>query len=127
MPARILVVNTSEDTTEALREVLTDAGYEVTSTYVRDLRRDDVQLESVISQRPDAVIYDLAPPYDENWSYFRDVFSHHALARGVPVVLTTTNARAVASFAGPDVLELLLKPYDLQRLLDRVSKALGGQ
>ena len=124
---RVLIVNTSEDTVEALRDALTDEGYEVAAAYARDLRFGKVQLESVIAERPDAIIYDLAPPYDENWSYFRDVFSRHPLARGIPVIVTTTNARAASGYAGPDVLELMLKPYDLEHLLSRVKKALARE
>lgn len=125
MPARILVVNTSEDTIEALKEVLMDEGYEVATTYVRDLRLGKVPLESVVSTSPGAIVYDVAPPYEDNWSYYRDVFSRDPLVRGVPVILTTTNAKAASAFAGSDVLELLLKPYDLARLLENVRRALA--
>jgi len=127
MPARILVVNTSEDTTEALREVLTEDGHEVATAYVRDLRLDRVNLESVISRPPDAIIFDLAPPYEDNWAYFRDVFRKHPLVQGVPVIITTTNVRAASEFAGTDVIEMLLKPYDLDRLLTKVHKVLTRQ
>jgi DNA-binding response OmpR family regulator len=42
----------------------------------------------------------------------------------VPVVLTTTNRKGAEALTGPGVLELLLKPYDIGQLLERLRAAL---
>lgn len=124
-PKHVLVLNTSEDTIEALRACLEFEGYQVTTAVIRDLRNRDAAIRELFQRsNPDVVIFDVAPPYEPNWRFFQEL-SRMPEVKGRPVILTSTNVRATQQFtgAGPDVLELLLKPFDLGQLVLLVGVA----
>jgi DNA-binding response OmpR family regulator len=123
---RILILNTAVDTVEALEALLGDEGYQVIAKYVRDLRQGEDDGEKMLEEaKPNVVIFDVAPPIEENWKAFMR-FRPFAKTRGIPIVLTTTVEKEVRKYAGDhEIIELLLKPFDLQLLLDVVAVAVG--
>src|SRR4051812_20415724 len=92
---KILVANTSDDTVSSLTEILEGEGYTVDAVSVRHMRLGEVSIEHAMRHDPDLVIFDLAPPYDDNVAYYQKTFRPHSLVRGKPIVLTTTNEIAV--------------------------------
>ncbi len=123
--ARILVANGNDDILAALEDVLGTAGYEVRTAHVRELRRGDRDLHALFREfRPQVAIVDIGPPYDENWGFAKTLVADPVTGR-IPFLWTTTNAHALTEFAGVLVDELLLKPYDLDHLLEKVRKALA--
>ncbi len=123
--ARILVANGNDDILSALEDALGSAGYEVRTAHVRALRIGDVDLHALFREfRPQVAIVDIGPPYDENWGFAKTLVADPVCA-GVPFLWTTTNAHALTEFTGVLVDELLLKPYDLDHLLEKVRKALA--
>jgi DNA-binding response OmpR family regulator len=74
----------------------------------------------------DVIVFDIALPYQANWQLFRDLQARELA--GVPVVLTTTNERALDALLGedrPQVIEIWGKPYDTERLRSRVHAVLN--
>jgi hypothetical protein len=66
-------------------------------------------IQFVEEHKPDVIVYDVAPPYDTNWTFL-------------------PNKRALEELIGPnDVVELLCKPYDLQQIVDACNAALEKQ
>ena len=126
-PKCVCVFNTTPDIVELLRIVLEQAGYVVVSAYTYDLRDSKVDVDLLVRQhQPDLVIYDIAPPYDENWRLFLHFRNMPAL-KGLKFLVTTTNIKRVREASGTDqeLFEIVGKPYDLGLIIDAVKKAIG--
>jgi len=124
---KILVINSNEDTVEMLRIKLERSGFETLSAHVSDVKRGRVDLQAYLRRhQPAAIVYDIAPPYAQNWTFFKLLRSTDVM-RSVPLVLTSTNKDEVEAIAGTPVLEVIGKPYDLDAITDAVHRALGGE
>jgi DNA-binding response OmpR family regulator len=122
---RILVANGNDDILAALDEALSHAGYEVKTLHVRALRLGEIDFPVLFREfRPAAAIVDIGPPYDVNWAFAQQLVKHVDSSR-VPFLWTTTNARALTELTGARVEELLLKPYDLDHLLEKVQRVIS--
>jgi|tagenome__1003787_1003787.scaffolds.fasta_scaffold19124690_2 DNA-binding response OmpR family regulator len=121
----VAIFNTSEDTTDMLRHLFEHEGFVVVTAFTHDIRDGHVDLEALMRQyRPDVIVYDIAIPYEPNWRLFESIKASPA-CQAVPFVLTTTNEAQVRKIAGDaPLLELVGKPYDLDRLLDKVKAAI---
>ena len=126
-PPVVAIFNTSPDTVEMLRIVLEQAGFVVFGAYSYDMRDGKIDVTDMVKQHePDAIIYDVAPPYDRNWRLFQHLCTMPGL-RGMKFLITTTNAKHVREVAGADteVFEIVGKPYDLELVVDAVKKITG--
>lgn len=132
MPAHVTqtvaVFNSSEDTVEMLKVLLSERGYRAVSGRADDVKSGELDFIAFLkTHKPDAIIWDIAPPYDRNWKFFQLLRSSNGLGNS-PVVLTTTHKQHLDSLAGQDTgaIEIIGKPYDLQMIADAVSRALEG-
>jgi DNA-binding response OmpR family regulator len=125
-PIVVAVFNTSPDTVDLLRIVLEDAGFVVVSAFTYDIRDGEVDLEAFCRQyAPRIVVYDISLPYDANWRLFLRLRTTPAL-HGVQFVITTTHAAHVQKLAGDqEIFEIVGKPYDLGRIVDKVRELSG--
>ena len=121
----VYVVNTNLDTLELLEVFFGQNGFGMAGCLSSALRRGEVDLDSECQRhRPVALVYDVGPPYEREWQ-----FLHQVLQSGVcniPVIVTTTNEERLRRIAGPaePLLELFTKPYDMQLLLEAVTRAM---
>ncbi|MBF5042459.1 hypothetical protein FGE12_08605 [Aggregicoccus sp. 17bor-14] len=123
LPA-VLIVNASEDALALMGQLLEGEGFRTWGVRAWELQHGRVKPRALLQLvRPEVVVYDISVPFDVSWAYYA---SFRALPemRGVPVVLTTTNRKGAEALTGPGVLELLLKPYDIAQLVERVRRAL---
>ena len=78
----------------------------------------------------DALVWDIAPPYDRNWNFFKLLRTSHLLAHCV-IVLTATNKAQLESLCGDDTdtgaIELVGKPYDIQAIVEAVTWGLQAR
>src|SRR6266403_4577217 len=121
----IAVFNSSEDTFELLRTALEAEGFQTVVGHIPDVKKGELDLVEFINHHtPEVILYDISPPYDANWRFLRLVRSSEPLKRR-QFVITTTNKPALESLVGEnEALEIIGKPYDLQRVVDAVRAAL---
>ena len=122
---KVAVINSSEDTVEMLRTLLEHQGWETVQGHVDEIKRGRTDfLEYLETHDPQILIWDVSPPYDQNWAFLRLVRSSHAMD-GRVVVVTTTNKLALERFVGPtDAIEIFTKPYDVDVLIDTITRTL---
>ncbi len=123
----LLVVNNSVETMALLREVFEAEGWLVVTGQVDDVKRGRLDLVELVERhRPQVLLWDLAPPYRENWTFLRLARSTEAV-RPLHLVVTTTNKRALEELVGPtESLELIGKPVDHEVILEAATRGLPG-
>ena len=124
--AKVAILNSSEDTVEMLRIQLENAGMVTVGGHVPDIKRGKLDFQDFVGRhRPDVIVWDIGPPYEENWTFFNLVRTTDA-AREVRFVLTTTNRDRLLKVCGDcDPVEIVGKPYDLDQVTKAVQDALG--
>ena len=125
--AIVAILDTDEDTVALLRTLLARQGIGAVTAYVHDIKAGEIDfVEFLHLHRPDAVIYDLAPPLEQNWRFMQLVRSATPL-QNMPFVLTTTTSKAaLEKILGPrDVYPLLSRPYDFNVVVQVVRSAIA--
>ena len=122
----VALFNASDDTIDMVQSLLTASGGEQTLIWCHfaDLKKGIVDFGKYMDRHnPEVVIFDLSPPYDENWHFFKTMRDAETM-KGRGMVLTTTNKNRLDEVLGEDshALEVVGKPKDLQ-LIDRAIKA----
>jgi DNA-binding response OmpR family regulator len=122
----VALFNASDDTIDMVQKLLTDSGSDQTLIWCHfaDLKKGIVNFGKYMDRHnPEVVIFDLSPPYDENWKYFKTM-RDAATMKGRGVVLTTTNKNRLDEVLGEDsrALEVVGRSKDLQQI-DAAIKA----
>ena len=127
-PRIVAIFNTNPEVLDLVREALQGAGYATVVAHIDDLKRGRIDMIQFVEEhQPDAVVYDVAPPYDTNWTFLR-LMRNSKVMQSRAFVVTTTNKKALDDLIGPsDTVELLCKPYDLEQIVQAVNTALEKQ
>jgi DNA-binding response OmpR family regulator len=122
----VAVINTSEEIAQALEWALQDEGWTTARAFTLDFKAGRQDLAAFLRQHdPRAIVWDIAIPYEENWAFCQQA-QQLPETQGLPFVLTATNQAALEGLVGPtNTLEIIGKPFDLQRMIDAVRRALG--
>lgn len=123
--ATIAIFNTSEDTVEALRLAFEHQGHETVSAHIDEIKRGQVDfVEFIKTHDPKAVVYDIAPPYDHNFTFLK-LLRDTGVMQGRPVVITTTHKANLERMVGPtEAIEIIGKPYDLEQVVRTATRKL---
>ena len=80
---------------------------------------------TVTEHQPAVIVYDVSIPYEQNWRLFEH-FRDSPACRGVVFVVTTTNVQQLRKVAGPgpELHEIIGKPYDLDAVVSSVRGCL---
>lgn len=119
---RILVVEDDDDTREAIRDVLEAEGYHVTG--LSNGRDALAWLEG--ASEPDVIILDLMMPTLNGWQFLNEQRQRDTIAK-VPVLVLTADGRVSRQPASVDAAALLLKPVNLDDLLETVQRIVDGR
>jgi CheY-like chemotaxis protein len=119
----ILAINHSTDLVDLLRDLLTDEGYRV--TIQSHLERDLAQFNHL---SPDLIMIDyMWATTDENWSLLQLLRLNPPTA-STPIVLCTgaiKEAMELAEHLREMRVDVVLKPFDIERLLKVIAAALA--
>jgi DNA-binding response OmpR family regulator len=123
----VALFNASDDTVEMVRRMLGVSGFNcLVGCHFSDLRNGVIDFARYMAdRRPDVVIFDISPPYKENWDFFKTLRDSQAM-EGLGLVLTTTNKNRLDETVGRDseAFEIVGKPYDLGQITDAIHAAL---
>ena len=127
-PPLLAIVDSSVDVAEVLVCAAADEGYRAVTACARAFRSGDRDLAAFLREHdPTVVLWDIALPYEDNWRYVQAVRARDIMA-DCPLVLTTTNKRALDSLVGPtEVIEIVGKPFDLGEVFAAVRRAERGE
>ena len=116
----VALFNASDDTIDMVQKLLTESGGDQTLIWCHfaDLKKGIVNFGKYMERHnPEVVIFDLSPPYDENWQFFKTMRDAKTM-NGRGIVLTTTNKNRLDEVLGEDsrALEVVGRPKDLQQI-----------
>jgi DNA-binding response OmpR family regulator len=122
----VALFNASDDTIDMVQKLLTASGSDQTLIWCHfaDLKKGIVDFGRYMDKHnPEVVIFDVSPPYDENWRFFKTMRDANTM-KGRGMVLTTTNKARLDEVLGEDshALEVVGRPKDLQQI-DAAIKA----
>jgi DNA-binding response OmpR family regulator len=124
--AVVAVINSNADTTEMLRLALQQAGFVSVTADIDEVKRGLMDFPRFLEEHDvRAVIYDIPPPYDQSWAFFKLLRTTDAL-RDRAIIVTTTHKGNLEKLVGPtDAIEIIGKPYDLDQVIRAVQQRLG--
>jgi DNA-binding response OmpR family regulator len=115
----VALINASDDTVEMVQRMLDASGFNcLIGCHFSDVKKGRVDFARYLGQHdPDVVIFDISPPYKENWDFFKTLRDAKAM-EGRGLVLTTTNKARLDETVGKDsdAFEVVGKPYDLDQI-----------
>ena len=122
----VAVFNASGDTVEMLRAALEGEGLHTVAGHIAEIKKGELDFIAFIEHhRPAVIVYDISPPYETNWNFLR-LLRSSKVVQGCAFVLTTTNRPALDELVGDtDAIEIIGKPYDLDRVVAAVRASLG--
>jgi len=116
----VALFNASDDTIDMIQRLLTSSRSDQTLIWchLADLKKGIVDFGKYMDKHnPEVVIFDLSPPYDENWKFFKTMRDAKTM-KGRGIVLTTTNKDRLDEVLGEDshALEVVGKGKDLREI-----------
>jgi DNA-binding NarL/FixJ family response regulator len=121
----VALFNSNIDALDLLGRLLESAGFTVVSALIPDVRSGGCDVNAMLErQDPSVIVYDIGPPYDENWKMFERLRASTSM-RDRRCVITAVNAARVEQLAGSDVriYEVVDKQRDLGEIVKAVKEA----
>ena len=119
MPRRkIMIVDDAEDLIELTRRFLQSNGYEVVA-----LTDGESAFETIKQEMPDLVLLDMIMPGKDGAQICQEIKSD-TTTRHIPVILSTGQMLEPSDFSQEGLTgaeEYLMKPFDIDQLLDKIK------
>src|ERR1700731_1194825 len=121
----VALFNASDDTIDMIQTLLKQAGgaQSLVWCHFADLKKGVVDFKRYLNKHnPEVVIFDISPPYDENWQFFKTMRDSEAM-KGRGCVLTTTNKNRLDEVLGSDshALEVVGRTKDLELIRAEIA------
>lgn len=125
MPPVVGIANTNEDIIELLRMVMEREGFATAVIHLVDIKNGRADFNDFLGKHdPAAIVFDIPPPYDDNWTVVSTLSKLPAMERR-GVVITTTHKAHLEKLVGPTgAVEIVGKPNDTQEVLHAVKREL---
>jgi CheY-like chemotaxis protein len=124
----VAVLNSNQDVLRLIRSVLEDEGYTVATEHIMNFREGQANLtQFLLNHRPDLLVYDVAPPYKENWNFLQLLRKIPEVA-AISMVLTTVNKKALENFVGKtNAFEILGTRDNLAPLIENINRSVRSR
>lgn len=124
----VAIINNAIESIELLNQALVDQGFATIEAYVIEFKRGMRDLDTFFHEhRPQAVIWDIAVPYIDNWKFFQTHVLGRQLLPASCFVVTTANRMVLDLLVGPtDAIELIGSPSDLALIVAAVKRAIAS-
>ena len=123
----VALFNASDDTVDMVQRMLGASGLHcLVGCHFTDLKKGAVDFARYMARHePTVLIFDISPPYLENWLFFKGLCDGPAM-KGRGLVLTTTNKDRLDEAVGGDseAIEIVGKPYDLDQIKEAIDASL---
>jgi DNA-binding NtrC family response regulator len=125
---RVAIINTSVETIQLLQDLMADEGVATVAAYVTEFKRGERDIQTFFQEhQPHAVLYDIAIPYIENWTFFTQQILARNLLPASCFVVTTTNRAVLEMLVGPTTaIEMIGRPFGLDVIVQAVHRALSS-
>jgi hypothetical protein len=125
----VAVINTSTEIIKLLSEVLADEGFAVVSAYTFEFKRGELDFRAFVAKyRPQAILWDIAIPYVENWEYLSKDVLDLGIVPERCFICSCVNKTALEMLVGPTpTIELIGRPFDLQVIIDAVRRVVEDE
>ena len=116
---RILLVDDEKDFVKSVKEFLGMRGYEVIAAY------DGASALKKVQELPDLVLLDIKMPVMDGYEVLRRIQADLGTAK-IPVIMLTSksDSRAIFDAQKLSATDYIIKPTNLQELLDMIKKYL---
>ena len=123
MPPVVGIANTNEDIIELLRMVMEREGFATAVIHLVDIKNGRADFSEFLDKHdPAAIVFDIPPPYDDNWTFVSTLRKLPTM-EGRGVVITTTHKAHLEKLVGPTgAVEIIGKPNDTQQVLEAVKR-----
>jgi DNA-binding response OmpR family regulator len=123
----VLVVNDTPEILDLFQDLLSEEGYRVS------VDRFSVEMAEMHSRvkniRPDVVVLDYLIGREESGWQFLQLLKMDRVTRSIPIVICTAavqQVQQILSHLDEMGVEVVLKPFDIDHLLEVIRNALGG-
>ena len=121
----VALFNSNLDALVLLGKLLESAGFTVASALIPDVRSGRCDVNRMFEQHdPSVIVYDIGPPYEENWKMFEELRASTSM-RHRRCVITAVNAARVEQLAASDdrIYEVVDEARDLGEIVKAVKEA----
>jgi CheY-like chemotaxis protein len=122
----IAIANTNDDIIELFRVVLERDGFATAVVHLVDIKNGRADFTEFLERHdPAGIIFDIPPPYDDNWTFVATLRQLPAM-RQRAVVITTTHKEHLERLVGESTgaVEIVGKPNDTYEVLEAVKREL---
>ena len=117
----VAIVNTNPDLVRKLQVSLETAGFVVFVVHVEQIRTAGADLDGFLRQQdPQVIVYDVAPPFDQNWRFLEHL-RHSPGWQQRQFVLTTVDEKRLHEVVGRD--ETVYEIVGLEEEIDEIIRA----
>lgn len=121
----VALFNSNLDALVLVGKLLESAGFTVVSALIPDVRNGRCDVNGMLDRHdPSVIVYDIGPPYEENWRMFEQLRASTSM-RHRRCVITAVNAARVEQLARSDdrIYEIVDKQSDLGEIVKAVKEA----